>query len=78
MIEVGATCVRSVSMRYEAGSQVAAGARKGYFEFGGSTVITLFEKGRVVWEDDLRVWSEQGIEVYGRMGDRMGMMSKIV
>jgi phosphatidylserine decarboxylase len=51
---------------------VEKGAEKGYFKFGGSSTVTLFERGRIQLAEDLVKWSREGIELYARMGDRMG------
>jgi len=71
-LEIGATCVGSVVHTHEAGKQAAKGDEKGYFRFGGSSVITLFEPGSVRLADDLLAQSEQGVELYAKMGDEMG------
>jgi phosphatidylserine decarboxylase len=70
-IEVGATNVGTIRQDYVAGEPVAKGMRKGWFEFGGSSVITLFEPGTVRLADDLLACSAEGIELYARMGDTM-------
>lgn len=44
LLEVGATCVGSIIQTYSANQHVAKGSEKGYFKFGGSTVIVLFKK----------------------------------
>jgi phosphatidylserine decarboxylase len=72
MIEVGATCVGSWEYTFTPGQPVAKGAEKGYFKFGGSSIITLFEKGRIRLADDLTRHSSERRELYARMGDRMG------
>lgn len=72
MIEVGATCVGKVAYTYKAGSEVSKGGEKGYFLFGGSSTITLFEPGAVELAEDLRSCSGRGIELYARMGDCLG------
>lgn len=74
-IEIGATCVGSVRQTYPRGERVEKGAEKGYFEFGGSAVITLFEPGRIELAEDLRRHSEAGVELYARMGDVMGFLA---
>ena len=48
------------------------GYEKGYFRFGGSATMTLFEPGRVKLSDDLLHYSAQSIELYAKMGDVMG------
>lgn len=74
-IEVGATCVGSVVHTHQAGAQARMGDEKGYFRFGGSSVITLFESGRVQLANDLLAQTQRGFELYARMGDLMGQSS---
>ncbi len=52
---------------------VVKGQEKGYFRFGGSCVMTLWEKDRVEWAEDLRQHGAGGIEVYARMGECAGL-----
>ena len=72
MLEVGATCVGSFAYTFTPGTPVLKGAEKGFFAFGGSSTITLFERGRVQLADDLVSHSSRGVELYARMGDRLG------
>jgi phosphatidylserine decarboxylase len=72
MLEVGATCVGSFDYTYTPGVHVEKGAEKGFFKFGGSSTITLFERGRIQLADDLLTCSRRGMELYARMGDRLG------
>jgi phosphatidylserine decarboxylase len=72
MFEVGATCVGSFEYTYAPGEPVAKGAEKGFFKFGGSLTITLFERGRIQLDADLLETSAKGIELYARIGDHMG------
>jgi phosphatidylserine decarboxylase len=72
MLEVGATCVGSFDYTFTPGERVAKGAEKGFFKFGGSSTVTLFERGRIQLAEDLVNWSRKGIELYARMGDRLG------
>jgi len=71
MLEVGATCVGSFKYTYEPGA-VAKGQEKGYFEFGGSSTITIFEPNRIELAADLLENSREGMELYARIGDVMG------
>jgi phosphatidylserine decarboxylase len=73
-LEVGATCVGSVVHTARPGQFVAKGDEKGYFRFGGSCVITLFEPGKINFSEDLLEHSAAGREVYARMGDVAGSM----
>ena len=69
LLEVGATCVGSIVQTYAPGTAVEKGAEKGYFRFGGSCFITIFEPGKIQFSDDLVEQSKAGREVYARMGD---------
>lgn len=73
LVEIGATCVGSIRQTFAADEPVAKGAEKGYFAFGGSSTITLFEPGRVQLATDLLEQSSRHLELYARMGDRMGV-----
>ncbi len=71
MLEVGATCVGSFVYTYEPG-RVVKGQEKGYFRFGGSSTITIFEGKRIRLARDLVENAGRGMELYARMGDVMG------
>jgi phosphatidylserine decarboxylase len=70
--EIGATMVGSIFQSYIPGRAVARGEEKGWFKFGGSCVITLFQPGRIRLDADLLSSSAEGMEVYARMGERLG------
>jgi phosphatidylserine decarboxylase len=72
LLEIGATCVGSIRQTYRSGANVAKGAEKGYFRFGGSSTMVIFEPGRVQFDDDLLNASAERMELYAKMGDRMG------
>jgi phosphatidylserine decarboxylase len=55
---------------------VSKGAKKGFFEFGGSTVVLLFQKGRIELDQDLCTNTQNEIETYVRMGESIGKRSK--
>ena len=73
MLEVGATNVGSFEYTFAPNTRVAKGAEKGYFKFGGSSTITLFEPGRVKLDADLLAHTAEHRELYARMGDRLGV-----
>ena len=75
MLEVGATCVGSFDYTFTPGERVEKGAEKGFFKFGGSSTVTLFERGCIQLAEDLLDCSRKGIELYARMGDRLGKKS---
>lgn len=74
LLEIGATCVGSICQTYADGQPVEKGAEKGYFRFGGSSTITIFEPGRIRFDRDLIENSQHQRELYARVGDRMGAL----
>ncbi len=72
VLEIGATCVGTICQTYSPGKPIVKGAEKGYFRFGGSSTITIFEPGRISFDQDLVENSSQHRELFARVGDRMG------
>src|SRR3954464_1954890 len=70
MVEVGATNVGSIQQSFVPGRPVQKGDEKGLFAFGGSCVITIFQKNKIVFDADVIGSSEQHLETYAKMGDR--------
>ncbi len=71
-IEVGALCVGKIIQTY-AGRTFKRGDEKGYFLFGGSTVILLGEKGSWKPNADMLKRSSMGLETYIHLGDGIGL-----
>lgn len=71
MMEVGALMVGKIVNHHEA-AFVSRGEEKGYFEFGGSTVVLLLERGRVILDRDLLENSQAGYETKVKMGEKIG------
>jgi len=69
--EVGATMVGSIIQTYS-GNMMNKGDEKGYFKFGGSTVVLLFEKDKVKIDDDLLINTANGIETSIIVGEKIG------
>ena len=67
-IEIGATNVGSIHQTYQPGIPYKKGDEKGYFSFGGSSLILLFEKGCIRLANDLLINSAQHIETLCLMG----------
>ena len=72
-VEVGATCVGSIHQTYQPEKQVKKGEEKGYFSFGGSCLVLLFERGRVAFDEDLIANSQRGLETKALFGSSLGM-----
>lgn len=74
-VEIGATCVGSIHQTYQPDQEVKKGYEKGYFSFGGSCLALLFEKGRIVFDEDLIRNSEQKMETKGTFGTSFAKLS---
>lgn len=72
MVEIGAFTVGSIQQRFNTGVRVAKGARKGFFELGGSTVVLLFQRGAIRLDEDLCARTEENIETFVRFGESIG------
>ncbi|HCQ89912.1 MAG TPA: phosphatidylserine decarboxylase [Clostridium sp.] len=72
-LEVGATCVGGIIQTYKENSKVYKGDEKGFFKFGGSTVIILVEKDKLKLDEDIIYHSKKDIEVIVKMGEKIGV-----
>ncbi len=70
MMEVGAMLVGKIVNHHGTG-RVKRGSEKGYFEFGGSTVV-LLTKGDIVPDNDILFNTRQGIETIVKLGEQIG------
>ena len=71
-VEVGAMMVGSIVQHQPRGGPVRKGAEKGYFQFGGSTVLLILEPGRIQVDADILHYSRRGIETRVRFGEVVG------
>ena len=71
-VEVGALNVASIVQTYAPGP-CARGGEKGYFQFGGSTIVLLFAPATVAFDDDLVADTAAGLEVHVRTGAGVGI-----
>ncbi|PGH23110.1 phosphatidylserine decarboxylase [Polytolypa hystricis UAMH7299] len=72
VICVGAMMVGSTVITQEGGKQVSRGDELGYFKFGGSTLLVLFEPGKVQFDSDLADNSKGALETLVRVGMSIG------
>ncbi|AZI33284.1 phosphatidylserine decarboxylase [Kaistella carnis] len=72
MVEVGATMVGSMIQTYS-GTTVKKGQEKGYFKFGGSTVVLLFEKDQIKIDADLLTNTANSLETTIKMGEQIAI-----
>ena len=69
---IGAMMVGSIFLTSKPGP-VKRIQEHGYFAFGGSTIILLFEPGKITFERDLIENSNQCLETLVRVGDAIGV-----
>jgi len=72
MIDIGATNVGSISQTFTPSEKIHRGDERGYFSFGGSSTITLFEEGKITLADDLVEQTSHQTELYAPMGSLLG------
>lgn len=70
-IEVGAMFVGRI-VNHPHGKHMERGIEKGYFEFGGSTVVLMLEAGKAEIDPQILRNSENGAETIVRYGSRIG------
>ncbi|KAI5968180.1 PSD2 [Candida theae] len=72
MIAVGAMMVGSICLTKQEGDSIERGEEVGYFKFGGSTIILLFDKTKFSFDGDLLSNSKSCIETLVRVGQSIG------
>ncbi|KAL8536111.1 hypothetical protein ACS0TY_011658 [Phlomoides rotata] len=75
-VAIGATMVGSITFTKREGDYVKKGDEFGYFSFGGSTVICVFEKGTIKIDDDLLENSSRPLETLVTVGMKLGVSIK--
>lgn len=71
-MDIGATFVGSIHQTYIPNQLCAKGSEKGYFAFGGSSLILLFPPNTITFEPDLLAATERGMEIRCLLGQAMG------
>jgi len=71
MAEIGATFVGSIVQTHR-GDTAVKGGEAGYFKFGGSSVILLFQKGKISIDTDLLENTRHHLETQVKMGEPVG------
>ena len=70
-VEVGALLVGKI-VNLHGKKSVKRGEEKGYFQYGGSTVVLIIEKNAVRIDDDIIKNSSEGVETVVRFGEKIG------
>ena len=76
MMEVGALMVGKI-VNHPVGRKVQRGMEKGYFQFGGSTVILLVKEGQVQVDEDILRNSANGYETIVKYGETIGISANM-
>lgn len=71
-LEIGATNVGSIHETYQPHILQKKGVEKGYFSFGASSLILLFEPNKIQIDPELLAATKQGLEIKCLMGQSMG------
>ena len=71
-MEVGALLVGKI-VNHPGAASVRRGQEKGYFQFGGSTVVLLLKKDTAVIDGDILENSRNGIETVVKFGEKIGI-----
>ncbi len=71
-LEVGATNVGVIHQTYDSNKDQKKGTEKGFFSFGGSTIILLFKNRRIKFSEDLVANSSKHFETLCSMGQPLG------
>jgi phosphatidylserine decarboxylase len=74
-IEVGALCVGKIVQTHKESEPFSKGDEKGYFLFGGSTVILIGQAGRWNLDEDLLLKTRQNQETLVRLGEPIATMN---
>ncbi len=72
VMEVGALMVGKI-VNHHGAKRVSRGEEKGFFQFGGSTIVLLLEKDAVALDADILENSRNGFETVVKFGERIGI-----
>ncbi|KAK6528494.1 hypothetical protein TWF281_009735 [Arthrobotrys megalospora] len=78
-VAIGASDVGTVNLREEArtiGRKIHKGQEIGRFEFGGSSILVVFQKGRIAFDEDLVNMSNERIMVDVEVGMGLGRLQE--
>jgi phosphatidylserine decarboxylase len=74
VICIGAMMVGSTVITRKAGEKVKRAEELGYFKFGGSTILVLFEPGQMVWDEDMVDNSNSAVETLVSVYNKANML----
>lgn len=72
MMEVGALMIGRI-VNFHRKARVRRGQEKGYFQFGGSTIVLLLKEKTVQIDGDILANSAEGVETIVKYGEKIGV-----
>ena len=72
LVIIGAMMVGSIILTAKEGQKINRHDELGYFAFGGSTVIAVFQKDAVVFDADLQANASKHLETLVQVGNSIG------
>lgn len=72
-LEVGALLVGKIVQRNAGTHNFRRGEEKGWFEYGGSTIIQIFKKESIVPDSDILEQTQNKVETLVKIGQRTGL-----
>jgi phosphatidylserine decarboxylase len=76
-LEVGALLVGKIVQRTRDAYTFSRGEEKGWFEFGGSTIIQIFSREAIIPDAEILEQSAQHIETLVKIGEKVGVIIKL-
>ena len=73
MAEVGATMVGSIIQTFKK-EEIRKAEEKGFFKFGGSTIVLIFKNNKIKIDNDLLKNTHNILETEIKMGERIGII----
>ena len=75
-VEVGAMMVGKIANNHKEEGSHSKGEEKGMFEFGGSTIVLLLEKDKVILDEEFFTNTKEDNETYVLCGEKIGYAPK--
>ena len=76
VMEMGALLVGRIVNHQSGIARVTRGTEKGYFQFGGSTIVMLLPPNAAAIDQDILEASQKGLETVVRYGEKIGLSTK--
>ena len=73
-VEIGALNVGKIH-NHKNNNEFKKGEEKGYFKFGGSTIVLLIKENQVIIDEDLINYTKDNVETIIKYGEKIGVKS---